>query len=121
MEAHTLDGNLPQTIGDLVVNTCPIGVSILDKRNLDGRKSANDAAYGLAAQLLAAKLNLNAGAYTCATVQEAVADAQQLLLDIGFDGTGTYLKQRSTQRTDALMLAEILDNYNNNMLPGCGG
>ncbi len=56
---------------------------------------ANDAAYNMAAQLLAALLNLSAGAETCTTpnggVVAAVNQAQTLLVTIGFNGTGSYL------------------------------
>jgi hypothetical protein len=113
----TLDGNLPQTIGDLLVDTCPEGVSILSKQNVaTGKNMASDAAYGLAAQLLAAKLNITAGADFCPAVTTAITAAQNLLDGIGFIGTGTYLKSPSANRTLANSLAATLDSYNNNTL-----
>jgi plastocyanin len=113
----TLDGNLPQLIGDLNVTTCALGVSILDKRDVvTGTKQASDAAYALAAQLLAAKLNISAGAGTCAAANTAIAAGQALLDAINFTGTGTYLKSASANRTLALSIAATLDSYNNNTL-----
>jgi hypothetical protein len=118
-----IDDLLPQVVGDLNVSACAIGVDILDKRMIanpalvaDGDKMAKDAAYGLAAQLLAAKLNLAAGAVTCPAVQSAVLSGQTLLDNIGFLGTGTYLVGKSANRTLALDLATSLDNYNNGMV-----
>jgi len=105
-------------IGALLVNDCPTAVSILDKRDIrNAKKNAGDAAYGLAAQLLAAELNFVAGAGSCTDVDIAANDAQLLLTDIGFDGTRNYLKGgRSGEDRDlANELAGILDAYNNNM------
>jgi len=116
---YILDDLLPQLIGDLAIETCEDGVSILDKSDLDhGRKRANDAAYGMAAPLLAAKLNLSAGAQTCAEVLAEVAAGDALLSEIGFDGTGTYFRPNTKDplQNDALEIANLLDAYNNNEL-----
>jgi hypothetical protein len=107
---------LPQLVGDLTVDTCAKAVSILDKSSLDGKKRANDAAYELAAQLLAARFNLAAGAETCSALQNTVLDAQALLDAINFTGIGSYLTKASTNRTIALDLAATLDAYNNGNL-----
>jgi hypothetical protein len=115
--SKTLDGNLPQLIGDLNITTCPVGVLILNKSDINSKKKkANDAAYGLAAQLLAAKLNVSAGAGTCTAATNAIAGGQALLDAINFNGTGNYLTKASADRTAALNYATILDNYNNNNL-----
>jgi hypothetical protein len=110
-----LDDVLPQEIGLLTVDSCETGVQIIDKRDARGRKKASDAAYGLAAQLLAAKLNHAAGAGTCTAIQDAMVDAQLLLEAVGFDGTGRYLpsQSKSPLRQQALELAMTLDDYNN--------
>jgi hypothetical protein len=100
-------------IGDLFVNTCPEAISILDKSTLGGTKMASDAAYGLAAQLLGAKLNVQANAVTCGAADSAIAGGQALLDSIGFTGSGTYLKASSATRTAALGYASTLDSYNN--------
>jgi hypothetical protein len=115
---ETLDGNLPQLIGDFDVDTCQEGVQVLSRKDNSGKNKSNDAAYSLAAQLLAAKLNVSAGAGTCGEALDAIADGQQLLVDIGFTGNGDYLgpKANATLRAQALELAGILDSYNNNTL-----
>ncbi len=112
------------TIGVLQLDgsDCEDAVDILDKRDIqNGKKKASDAAYGLAAQLLAAQLNLSAGAETCQAVVDAVNAGQTLLADIGFDGTGDYFKgkdKNSPQKQEANELAAILDAYNNGDLCG---
>ncbi|MDX1520666.1 MAG: hypothetical protein R3264_03485 [Anaerolineae bacterium] len=105
------------TIGVLQLDgaDCEDAVNILDKRSIDdGKKRANDGAYNLASQLLAAQLNLSAGAETCQEVVDAVNAGQTLLAGIGFDGTGSYL--RGKQANEANALAETLDTYNNGNL-----
>ena len=109
------------TIGELELGEgdCEDAVNVLDKRELLGnnKKTANDAAYNLAAQLLAAELNLSAGAETCLAVVDAVNEAQILLAAVGFDGTGKYLRPKDGQDyQDALDLAATLDDYNNGTL-----
>jgi hypothetical protein len=112
---------LPQLIGDFNVTTCQQAVKVLGKQDQSGKNKANDAAYELAAQLLAAKLNLAAGAETCTAVQQAVINGQALLDTINFTGSGDYLGpkvkgSKLTQRNQALALATTLDQYNNGNL-----
>jgi hypothetical protein len=105
------------TIGTLLLegDMCEEAVDILDKRSIDdGKKRASDGAYNLASQLLAAQLNLSAGAETCQAVVDAVNDGQTLLAGIGFDGTGSYLKGKKAGEANGL--AAILDEYNNGNL-----
>ncbi len=98
---------------------CELAVDLLDKRDVTGKKRANDAAYKLAAQLLAAQLNLSAGAETCAEVVDTVNAAQGLLAGIGFDGNGGYLRAKDGQPYhDAVALADVLDGYNQGDLCG---
>ena len=90
--------------------------------------ASNDAAYGLAAQLLAAKLNVAAQAGTCAAALQAILDGQALLANdptdltqpgVNFTATGSYLEPRATNKTlraQATALAATLDSYNNNTL-----
>jgi uncharacterized repeat protein (TIGR01451 family) len=134
----TLDGNLPQTIGLLVLNgpagpnqalsavDCQNAVNILSKRSLDGTMRANDAAYALASQFLAAKLNYTAGALQQSCATTAMASAQTLLSSVSptgvqFLGTTSYMGPQSGHpaRGQALILAGLLDAYNNNE-PNCG-
>ncbi|ULG68419.1 prealbumin-like fold domain-containing protein [Marinobacterium sediminicola] len=112
---------------EMEVNLCAVGVDILDKRDYadpamvgDGSKNASDAAYGLAAQLMAVQLNIAAEAAVCPELMDAKVAAEQLLVEIGFTGTGDYLsKPKGTDRLlaqEAKYLAGILDSYNNNLL-----
>ena len=139
-----LEDLLPQTIGELLIDQCCTGVFVLDKRKVGNsncggnhKKMARDAAYGLAAQLLSAQVNFMVGACSCDAHVQAMADAQELLVCVGFDGTGGYLGPKGNQarRSDccpgggdggafgsctdrqyATELAGILDDYNNGLL-----
>jgi len=119
------------TLGDLQVTredhaTAPNcgAVLLLSKRDLDGNNRANDGAYALASQLLAAKLNRAAGADTnededdgtCEDVEGQIEAGQALLDDIDFDGTGSYLPPGANRRQEALDIADCLDQFNNGEL-----
>ena len=97
---------------------CVAGVRILDKSKItDAKKQANDAAYNMAAQLLAATLNISAGAETCAAAVNAVNEGHALLTSIGFNGTGSYLtKSNNPNYQTANNIAGRLDQYNNGFL-----
>jgi len=100
-------------IGDIFVDTCREAYAILDKSDLNGTKRASDAAYGLAAQLLAAKLSIQATAGTCPAVLTAIAQGQALLDAANFIATGTY---KNKIGATANSVAATLDAYNNNNL-----
>jgi uncharacterized repeat protein (TIGR01451 family) len=113
-------------IGDLILHgsasnpdiapDCLKAVRILNKSRIsDGRKMSSDPAFNLAAQLLAAKLNVVAGAGTCPAAVTAINDAQALLDAINFNGN-THLNMTTAQRNLANSLAATLDSYNNNTL-----
>ena len=114
--ANALTGNI------MLPTDCVAAVRILDKSKVtDGKKQASDAAYNMAAQLLAALLNLSAGAETCTSpdggIVAAVNAGQTLLATIGFNGTGSYLTKSNTANyREAIRLAGILDQYNNGFL-----
>jgi hypothetical protein len=128
-QADVLSPLLPQTIGDLTLAAsaagCETAVDILNKRKINGNeaKMASDAAYGLAAQLLAAKLNIAATADNCGgDILPYITQAQTLLDNIGFLGTGDYLGSKVkgatlTIRNTATSLTGTLDNYNNGICP----
>jgi hypothetical protein len=125
--------------GIITVMDCPTAVHILSKQDTSGKNQGSDAAYALAAQLLAAKLNIAAGAGSCTAANNAIADGQKLLGSTGgtlsdgfvvsasdaakFDDTGNYWKGGSKTvaaiRAEALKVAGILDQYNNGTLPTC--
>ena len=131
---YLLDNLLPQTVGNLLVDTCEDGVSILDSRDISsGENQSSDGAYSLARQYLAAVLNQDAGA--CVpdgltfdvpgvvgdnlTFQQVMNAAQNLLQN--FTGTGNYLTETGnlSDRQLALALAGVIDDYNNSEL--CAG
>ncbi|NPV07337.1 MAG: hypothetical protein HPY83_05150 [Anaerolineae bacterium] len=127
-----LNDLLPQTLGSWTVETCQVGVYILDSRDTSGKNMASDAAYTLAKALLAARLNQDAGACVpmdlttmfpgeTRTFEEVLTAADALLSSIKFNGTGSYLgpqvkKDLLTKRNTALYLYGIIDAYNNSKL-----
>jgi len=122
----TLDGYLPSSpavfpIGNIASMDCGQAVNLLGKSEITtGTKKASDAAYGMAAQLFAAKLNEAVGAdHKC--IDQTISDAQALLVTINFTGVGDYLGKvsgptKTAQKNLALSLATKLDQYNNNTL-----
>jgi hypothetical protein len=108
---------VPEETG-ITVSTCGDGVNILNKSNLSGDKLANDAAYSLAAQLLAAKANQGASAGCMPSdFGDKIDEADELLSRIGFDGMGNFLgpqdEDPTNDRQNALELADYFDWYNN--------
>jgi hypothetical protein len=113
-------------IGDLILHgtvstpnvapDCLKAVRILNKSTINtGRKMSSDPAFNLAAQLLAAKLNVVAGAGTCPAAVTAINDAQALLDLINFNGI-THATMTTAQKNLANSLAATLDSYNNNTI-----
>jgi len=99
-----------------VAPDCVKAVRILNKSTINtGKKMASDPAFGLAAQLLGAKLNIVAGAASCPSANTAITQGQALLAAIHFNGI-THDVMTKVQKTDANSLANTLDLYNNNML-----
>jgi hypothetical protein len=129
-QAAILDQTLAKgdiTIGliTLTAGDCLKAVRLLDKSSINtpSTKLASDPAYNLAAQLLAAKLNVQAGAKTCSAVSGSsgyITQAQNLLVAVNF--TGVYTNKNNpghsaisaSQATQMNNLATLLDNYNNN-------
>jgi hypothetical protein len=81
---------------------------------------ASDPAYNLAAQLLAYRLNIQAGAGTCSAAVTAASAAQTLLAKYHFDGTSSFTsgpkKMSAADQNLANQLATTLDRYNNDLL-----
>jgi Tol biopolymer transport system component len=95
---------------------CLKAVRLLNKSTINaGKKMSSDAAFNLAAQLLAANLNVKAGALTCPSAISAINDAQALLAAVHFNGI-SHDKLSAAQTTQANSLASTLDRYNNNLL-----
>ena len=101
-------------IGVIAIESCVQGVNVLQQRDAQGVERQNDEAYVLAAQLLAAQLNLAAGSEYCPASDRVVSEAQLLLLELNFDATSSYLgPPRSNQDAGtAKRLVEQLASYN---------
>jgi hypothetical protein len=96
-----------------VAPDCAKAINTLNKTTIDGRtKMASDPAFNLAAQLLAAKLNVQAGAGVCPAAVTAINNAQKLLATVAFNGL-THGAMSTTQVNQANSLATTLDKYNN--------
>jgi len=99
-------------LGNYQVTTCEGGLSLLQGHTVEGNQTT-DPVYGLASALLAAELNLNAGAETCPIAEEAVVGGHLVLSQIGFNGTGEYVGGISDEINNAIpRLVELLQGYN---------
>ena len=105
-------------VGKLQVETCEQGANLLTAHNLQGGEMKSDAAYTLAAQLLASQLNLATGSEYCPASDQAVNQAQLLLLKLHFDATGSYLgpPKLNQDLETARTLEEQLTSYNTGAL-----
>jgi hypothetical protein len=107
---------------DFTIDSCEQAVSILDQRDIaSGKKMSSDSAYTLAMHLLAAELNFGAGAESCELASDAILYARNLLCQLDFVGTGSYLRPKGRTYEDyyyALDLKDLLDDYNNGRLCG---
>lgn len=108
---------LPDLTGVFQSMTCAEAVNVLSN------PSAKYAENQLAAQLLAAELNVAAGASTCASISNpttgAIALANQLLVTVGYNPANAptqIIGSNSAFRAQALNLASILNAYNNELV-----
>jgi hypothetical protein len=114
----------PETLGNLVIDpkvlgatkACQYAANILSKQTLTGKKMSSDPLFNMAAQLLAADLNLGAGAGQCAASATAINQAHALLSTYKFDGNGYTPKLSTADANLANSLGTTLDKYNNNKL-----
>lgn len=119
-------------VGNLFVNTCQIAVNILNKSTANGTKAASSSAYSLAAQLLAAELNVQAGAGSNACVATDITSAGHILAPVtdllgntgidfakAFNNNSANPTMTSPEVTDATYLQTQLNNYNNNLSVQC--
>jgi putative Ig domain-containing protein/prealbumin domain-containing protein len=110
----TLHGNyaVPQIAPD-----CAKAVALLNKSTIDkGTKMASDPAFGTAAQLLGAILNVDAGAAMCNNHRTILNYADTLLAAHNFDGRANYTPLSAAEASLMRYLGSELDNYNNNGL-----
>jgi len=117
----------PITIGLLVLNpntlgaatACTYAVNVLNKTTINGKtKESSDPLFNMAAQLLAADLNVQGGAGSCAASTSAITQAQLLLGKYSWSGTAPPYSPKLTSADANLanQLATSLDKYNNNKL-----
>jgi hypothetical protein len=97
-----------------VALSCQPAVDLLNKSTIGAKpaKMASDPAFNMAAQLLAAILNVDAGAAICSNNEIVVNYADTLLAAHGFNGL-TYTPFSPAEATLANTLATLLDTYNN--------
>lgn len=104
----------------LTAGQCTYAVNLLNKSTMTGGvKKASDPLFNMVAQLVAAELNIAAGAGTCGKVTTAITQANALLVKYHFNGD-TYSPKLS--KADALLannLAKELDMYNNDNPNAC--
>ena len=101
-------------LGELTIDSCQLAINLLQAQDSTGVDHSADTAYNLAAQLLAAQLNLAASAEYCPAVDEAVRAGQLLLIQQGFDASGGYFSvvENNQDRQAADFLVEQLVEYN---------
>jgi len=101
--------HLPITIGNL-------DVTDFDTAKLVFKANAKNAHDMLAAQLLAAEINVWNGVPNCVEVDDAISDAQLELVDANYMGPGTTTAPQNGDKVAVNAIKDILDDYNNN---GC--
>jgi hypothetical protein len=113
------------TVGKVVLDpsvvgratACSYAVNLLNKSTIaGGTRKASDPLFNLAAHLVAADLNVAAGAGTCAAATAPITQAQALLLKYAFDGNVYSPKLMKSDAALAGPLATALDQYNNDLL-----
>jgi len=101
--------HLPIAIGDLVVEDS-------DEANEVFNVDANNAHDMLAAQLLAAEINVWHGVPSCDDVDDAISDAQSELAGADYTGPGTTTAPQKGDKGAVNAIKDVLDDFNNN---GC--
>ena len=107
-----MDCFLPQPLGThYSVTTAKAGWTVLS--NPSNKYAEN----GLAAQLLAAELNISAGAVSCPAEGAAITHGNFLLSEIGYKGpVGSTVSSKNPLYNDFINTAATLNTYNNNGL-----
>jgi hypothetical protein len=98
---------------------CPHAVALLNKTDFSGAKRASDPLFNMAAQLVAAELNIAAGAGSCPPVSTTIVLANNLLDKYSFNGYTYAGKLSSADATSANNWAQKLDDYNNDRPSAC--
>jgi hypothetical protein len=101
-------------LGDRLLTSCDESLALLEGRKASGEETG-DPIYNLAAELLAAELNLNVGAESCPAAEEAVLAAHILLSTSNFDGLSS--SPLDTEAGGALnRITDLLSAYNSGIL-----
>ena len=104
----------------LTTGQCTSAVNLLNKSTMTGgKKMASDPIFNMVAQLVAAELNVAAGAGICGKAAIAIAQANALLIKYNFNGNTYSPKLSKADATLANNLATELDLYNNNNPNAC--
>jgi Prealbumin-like fold domain len=106
-------------LGDLTLHgaDCVKARNILDKTTIDGKtKKSSDPLFNMAAQLLAAKLNVVAGAATCPAATNAITAGSALLAKYHWNGLTYSPALTAADKALANSLNTTLDQYNNGNL-----
>jgi hypothetical protein len=106
---------LPESLGNFVVGTSADATAVFKNMSC-GSNKAKSAVNCLAAQLLAAKLNIALGSDAC--IAQSIEQADALLREIGYAGPSGSYKLTADQRERAIGLKNLLDQYNSGL--GCG-
>jgi hypothetical protein len=91
-------------------------VQTLSKNTFTGKGMSSDPLFNMAAQLLAADLNVNTGDTPSSTAQNAINQAQALLVKYGWNGNSYSPKLTAADAALANSLNTILDKFNNNQI-----
>ncbi len=89
-----------------------IGGENSESNNMDDSTNAYDQ---LAAQLLAAKLNIGNNIPVCESIETTIEHAGTILGNAQYDGPGSIEDPTDENREYSLELTKILDGYNNNI------
>ncbi|MBO0817886.1 MAG: hypothetical protein J2P30_22365 [Actinobacteria bacterium] len=95
---------LPQTLGGFTVST------FAEAHAIFVAMKCSNAVNCLAGHLLAAQLDVANGSSTC--IAGTISDANAFLTSVGYAGPGSY-SISSSQRAQAISLAQALDKYTN--------
>lgn len=102
---------LPQPLGNFSVSTFQLAAAVFAANNCSNAASSSQNAVGcLAAQLLAAELNVANVSNPC--IDSTIADANAFLVTIGYVGPTGHYTLTTSQRNSALALKDTLVNYN---------
>jgi hypothetical protein len=102
-------------LGDHRVTSCEEGLALLEGRTPAGEEGGE--IHTLAAALLTAELNLNAGAETCPAAEEAVLAGHAVLAQAGFDGPADDAEGLSDGVAAAVpRVVDLLEVYNRSEL-----